>query len=266
MNRHMTFPPLPFSKIPLMPRFVFVFLLLFLLQPARADFAVGCSAYEAGKYKTALNEFQEVAKTQLSAELAYNIGCTYSKLSDPGNASLWFLRATLLNPRHRESLQNLRYLKRREGLLGFDASPLETAAKQVKPSHWMTAGYVSIWVVGLTLAVLTLFKPRPLWPLILILCLGTTAGIAAGLGWFTRAREIPSTALGVVIEEGITANNAPAENADTVISLPPGSQIRPLEKRGDWTYLEVPNEQSTRGWVKTSSIEKLWPYPAHLVE
>ena len=51
------------------------------------------------------------------------------------------------------------------------------------------------------------------------------------------------------------------------LDLPPGSQLRLLEKRGAWSYVEVPvsADEPTRGWVETSVVQPLWPWDEALL-
>ena len=52
----------------------------------------------------------------------------------------------------------------------------------------------------------------------------------------------------------------------TVIGLPPGSQVRTLEKRGPWFYVEIPGSpENLRGWVEAGAITPLWTWDESLV-
>ena len=42
-------------------------------------------------------------------------------------------------------------------------------------------------------------------------------------------------------------------NANSVLALPPGSEVKVLSTRGDWSYAGLPN--NLRGWIPTSSAE-----------
>ena len=41
---------------------------------------------------------------------------------------------------------------------------------------------------------------------------------------------------------------------------PPGSEVRVLGERGDWTYCELPGAR--RGWLSTRALEALRPAPS----
>ena len=49
------------------------------------------------------------------------------------------------------------------------------------------------------------------------------------------------------------ARLATADNANTVLALPPGSEIKILSTRGDWIYAALPNH--LHGWLPAKSAE-----------
>src|SRR6266446_1191908 len=60
-------------------------------------------------------------------------------------------------------------------------------------------------------------------------------------------------ALAIVTGMNVQARVATADNANSVLALPPGSEIRVLSNRGDWIYAALPN--NLRGWVPAKSAE-----------
>jgi hypothetical protein len=59
--------------------------------------------------------------------------------------------------------------------------------------------------------------------------------------------------LAVVTAPNLEARLATADNARSVLVLPPGSEIKVLSKRGDWVYAALPND--LRGWVPAGGAE-----------
>jgi hypothetical protein len=62
-------------------------------------------------------------------------------------------------------------------------------------------------------------------------------------------------ALAIVTGKDVEARLATADNASSVLALPPGSEIKVLSERGDWIYAALPNDQ--RGWIPAKSAEKV---------
>ncbi|MDQ2660118.1 MAG: hypothetical protein M3Y03_06830, partial [Verrucomicrobiota bacterium] len=57
----------------------------------------------------------------------------------------------------------------------------------------------------------------------------------------------------IVLAKSTDARLATADNAGTVLTLPPGSEIKILQTRGDWIYATLPND--LRGWIPAKSAE-----------
>ena len=249
-----------------MTRFVLLFLCL-LLPQAFADFNSACTAYEAGNYQKAQEEFSALTKQGISTELAYNLGCTETKLENLGQAALWFHRARLLNPQHKEAWQNLRYLTKRNGMAVFDTSTLDLYAKLLKPSTWQLAFWIALWTLILSVSILAFLRPKTIWPWVTLLCLAFVSIGLFATGWIARNLQTKPQDISILIAPTATkATNAPAETADTIIEISPGSQVLHLENRGDWTYVETPGDKQTRGWVRSKLLEPLWPFDPKLVD
>ena len=61
--------------------------------------------------------------------------------------------------------------------------------------------------------------------------------------------------LAIVTEKEVQARLATADTANSVLALPPGSEIKILSTRGDWVYAALPN--SLRGWIPAKSAEQV---------
>jgi hypothetical protein len=248
----------------------FVLCLLFSSFVKADEFANACAAYDAGKYPEALEKFEALAKNGLSAELAYNLGCTESKLSErvkkdeldthSGKAILWFQRATILDPFHRESQQNLRFLTRREGSLAFDNEGIDELLKRLPLSIWKTLLWSSVWLLAISVVGLVVLRPRLKWPWISSISLFTILTALIVGCTYLRSQQISPAAISVVTQNKVIAKNAPAETADDVMALYPGTQVLHLQTRGNFTYVQAPGNLATRGWVPNETLEKLWPY------
>ena len=64
----------------------------------------------------------------------------------------------------------------------------------------------------------------------------------------------------------VSAYTSATITSGNVIALPPGSQVRLLEKRGAWSYVEVPSgDEHVRGWVESATYTPLWPWDMQLL-
>ncbi len=72
--------------------------------------------------------------------------------------------------------------------------------------------------------------------------------------------------VGVVVLPDVQAYTAATVTSGSVIDLPPGSQVRMLERRGAWVYVEVPTDsEKLRGWVEVPALAPLWPWEPALL-
>ena len=109
------------------------------------------------------------------------------------------------------------------------------------------------------------------WPLVTLLSLSVAVLITSILGLAGKNRDkSPFTKLLISVpEKDAWARTAPAEAAQTVIELPPGSELVPIREEGYWTYCYIPGGEKyapLRGWVRTGTTVRLWPWEASLVE
>lgn len=234
-----------------------------------AIFSGAVTAYKAGEVETARREFLSIVEQgNLSAPLAHNLGNIEFRLGHPGQAALWYKRALALDPFRPETLQNLRTLSKQNGFLTFDS--LGVSLSHLKPRWFESAVILTGWAVGILIVWLVWSTPRPgrRWPLVVLLSVLAPALIGSIAVLVTVKRDpSPLTKRMIVADTATDAHAAPAEASSTIINLPPGSEIIPLETRGNWVYGMIPDDKDTeprRGWVRSVKLEPLWPYEAAL--
>jgi len=227
-------------------------------------------AFKAGDWDKAIGKFEAVTAApsgSISPELCHNLATAHFRAGNDANAALWMRRALALNPWLPEARQNLRFLANKSGFLSFERSFAERIPKRfLVPT--LTA---SAWATGLALLWLLWLTPTPgrRWPLTAIL--GTALPIfVASLVFLVLKKQAaaPVTACDVVTAKDASAFTAPAEASPTVISLPQGSEVLPIRTEGLWTYCAIPSssDQPLRGWVRSASLEKLWPWHQSLAD
>ena len=199
----------------------------------------------------------------LSPELFEIMGHTRYRQGDHGRAVLWYERALLFTPRVPEIRQNLRHLDDKVRFLAFrDASPLHTFGLLLQRNTWLIIASAGGWLLLIGAGIVIVSRPGA-WrngsiaALVigaLLLPLGATGAIVRPKGE-DRVKDI-----WVVTSTGAKAYTAASTTAGTVIDLPPGSQIRLLEKRGAWNYVEIPaTSENLRGWIESDTVTTLWP-------
>ena len=228
-------------------------------------FVNAVTAYKAGSYEAARKDFLAIVDSgKISAAVAHNLGNVEFRMGNPGQAALWYRRALAIQPFSPETLQNLRTIRRQTAFLSFD--PWLLSRSYLKRDWVINGTILAAWASGMMIVWLAWLTPAPgrRWPLITALAL-LLPGLAAGatLTWRIKTDPAPLVSRQVISGDETMAYTAPAEASSSVIALPAGSEVVPLETRGNWIYCMIPGDEAVplRGWVRQSELEPLWPWP-----
>lgn len=239
-------------------------------ESPKAKFAEVRQAFDKGSYKQAqyLGETldKELRKqNKVSPALFELMGHISYREGALGQATLWYQRAALFPPPVPEVRQNLQHIHNRTGNLEL---PSQGARSQLAAwfsrQQWLQLSVLSAWVVVLSLAA-CVFLTRSATLRACLLTLGVLSALAGGLGllgWLSHPSFDSIKDIAVVTGPEIHAYTAASSTSGEVIKLPPGSEVRQLESRGAWTYVQIPSDDGGddhRGWVTTTSLSPLWP-------
>lgn len=218
-------------------------------------FAKGNEAYAAGDFRSAIDRYESVLGVgETSAAVFYNLANAYYRAGDFGRAILNYERALALEPFHPEAQTNLRLARDKARALELRQTLAERAASWFTLSTYSIAAAVSFWIAAFALAGRLLAQKRlAAASAIFALALITFAACVAAL--YTHESGKSGRALAIVTANKIDARLATADNAGTVLALPPGSEIKILSTRGDWVYAQLPNE--LRGWIPAQAAERV---------
>ncbi len=220
----------------------------------------GNALYEDGKYAQAIRVYlKSIENEKFSEELFYNLGNAYFKQENYGNAALWYRRALIFSPRMPEPRQNLRTLKNRVGLLDFESRGIEKSISRFHDSELVSLLTVGIWLSLLSLAAARFTKALRPWRILLIIstCLFASLAAASFFALNIYRSRIAVDQRAVITAADAVAQSSPVPDANTVIELPPGSEVRIVNNSGPWQYIDIPGE--LRGWIRSEAVTPLWP-------
>jgi hypothetical protein len=227
------------------------------IAPAQTttQFVKANQEFAAGDFDAAARDYEELVRSgQDAPNLFYNLGNSYFRKKDFGRAVLNYERALALDPRHPEAQANLRIARDEARALELiPAKPERVLAVVTQNQYTMTAA-IAFWVFafGLVLLIFTARRRRGLAALsILSLAVFAFAAFAA----WEREHGKHGAGLAVVTAENADARLATADTANRVLTLPAGSEIQILSRRGDWIYAALPND--LRGWLPAKSVEQV---------
>ena len=199
-------------------------------------------------------EDQALQSGEATAALFYNLGNAWFRAGDFGRAILNYERALALEPQHPEADANRRLAHDKARALDLPMNWWDRLTARAAPKHYTIAAAIGFWVAAFALAALLMSRRRSAKLVgALVVSLIVLAVSAAALYSLETGRK--GNAVAVVVAPKIEARLATADNARTVLILPPGSKIKILSTRGDWIYAALPND--LRGWIPAQSAERV---------
>jgi tetratricopeptide (TPR) repeat protein len=220
-----------------------------------ADFAKATQEYAQGHFTEAITDYEALARAgQWSANLFYDLGNAYFRTGDFGRAILNYERALALEGRHPEAAANLQIARDEARALELQQSWPERYLQFASVNHYSIAAAIGFWLAAFAIVTLIFARRRSATLVtMLIFCLLLCAVSIYAV--YALERGSKGYALAIVTGKDVQARLATADTANSVLALPPGSEIKILSTRGDWIYAALPN--SSRGWIPAKDAEQV---------
>ena len=222
---------------------------------ANAEFMKANQDYAQGHFKEAITGYEKLAQAgQWSANLFYDLGNSYFRTGDFGRAILNYERALALEPHHPEASANLQIARDEARALELQQTAAERYLHVASVNQYCIVAAIVFWL-ALLVILLRIFARRKSATLIaaFLFCLLICAGAIYAV--YTLERGSKGAALAIVTGRNVQARLATADTANSVLALPPGSEIKILSTRGDWVYAALPN--TLRGWIPAKDAERV---------
>jgi tetratricopeptide (TPR) repeat protein len=220
---------------------------------AQTDFDKANQEYAQGHFKEAIAGYETLVRSgPLSANLFYDLGNAYFRTGDFGRAILSYERALALEQHHPEAAANLQIARDEARALEMQQSWPERYLQFANVNQYSATAAVGFWA-GAFCIVGLIFTRRRSARVIALLILSLSVFALAIFAIYEIDHGSKGGALAVVIGSEVQARLATADTANSVLALPPGSEIKILSTRGDWVYAALPN--NLRGWIPAKSAE-----------
>jgi len=218
-----------------------------------SDFAKANQDYAHGNFKEAISGYETlVGSGQWSANLFYDLGNAYFRTGDFGRAILNYERALALERHHPEATANLQIARDEAHSLEMQQSSPERYLQFASSNQYSIAAAVAFWV-GVFCIVRQIFGRRRSAATIALSILSLFIFAIAILAIYELDHGSKGRALAIVTGKDVQARLATADTANSVLALPPGSEVKILSTRGNWVYAVLPN--NLRGWIPAKSTE-----------
>jgi tetratricopeptide (TPR) repeat protein len=218
-----------------------------------AQFAKANQEFAAGDFKAATADYEELVRGgKDSANLFYNLGNAYFRQKDLGRAILNYNRALALDPRHPEAQANLRIARDESRALELTPGQSERWLVLANANQYAITATVAFWLGAFALANFIFNRRRATLALSILWMSIFALAMFAG---YQLEHSKKGSRLAVVTATNVDARLATADTANRVLTLPAGSEIQILSRRGDWIYAALPN--NLRGWMPANSAEQV---------
>lgn len=239
---------------------------------AEDAFQHGNTLYESGRYADAAAAYQRALTTAdksrgaaVGVNLFYNLGNAWFRAGEPGRAVLNYERALRLQPSHPETAANLAFVRRQLGLPATRSPNSGWGRYALAWSPWLLAAGGWSLAGGGCLALLAgrgIAGERTRRVAgIVAFAVGLPLLVAGALTFWLADRRSVDPARGILVgADGVEARYAPADTATVETTLPTGGEVRILQERDAWDYVELPG--GTRAWIASAQVEKVALAPA----
>ena len=163
-------------------------------------------------------------------------------------------RALALERHHPEATANLQIARDEAHALEIQPSSLERYLQFANINQYSVAAATAFWLAIFAMFALILKRRRSARAIAVSICCLLVL-VVAMYAIFTLERGTKGQALAVVTGNDVQARLATADTANSVLALPPGSEIKILSTRGDWIYAALPN--NLRGWIPAKNAERV---------
>ena len=218
-------------------------------------FAKANQEYSEGHFQKAIDGYENLIRSgQWSANLFYDLGNAWFRLGNFGEAILNYERALAVDPHHPEAAANLVLVRDEGRALELKRNGIERYIEAGTSAQYSIAASIAFWFVLFGAARL-FFLHRRSAALVSLIIFSTIVFAGAVLALYSLETSNRGRALAIVTGKNIEARLATADNANSVLSLPPGSEIEVLSQRGDWLYAALPND--LRGWIPANAAQRV---------
>jgi len=222
---------------------------------AQTDFDKANEEYAQGHFKEAISGYETLVRAgQWSANLFYDLGNAYFRTGEFGRAILNYERALALERHHPEATANLQITRDEAHALELQQSWPERHLQFGSVNQYCIAAAIAFWLAAFAIAML-IFARRRSATLIVTLMFFLLVSAVAICAVYALERGSKGSALAIVTGKNVQARLATADSANSVLALPPGSEVKILSTRGDWIYAALPN--TLRGWIPAKDAQQV---------
>lgn len=232
-------------------------------QSADSLFVKANKEYSAGNYDSAVAIYKQISDSgYVAADLFFNLGNSYFKLSQIAPAILNYERALLLSPQNDDIRFNLEMVRtftvdRIEPLPEFILKTWYKAFRNLfTPTYWV---YISILFFVFSLLLITFFwfshvrlvkRLSFSFALVFLLLTIATAVFAA-----QENVKLTSRSEAIVMNPVVAVKSSPGETGKDIFILHSGTKVLITKTIGEWEEIKIAD--GNKGWIRKADVERI---------
>jgi len=246
-----------------MKKIIYIFSILFiiplLLCAKEYDLTAANSAYQEQNYQIAKEEYMKLVNEDVeNYELFYNLGNTYFKLNDLGNARLYYEKAAKFEPLNQELNENITMLmaniKDKEEV---ERSFIETLLRKIYYTfsiNLLGVFAVIFFILMMAFIVFLIMSRSAVLKRIVKVFLVIFAVIffLVTVTEVMRIRDFYADNNAVILDEVVIAYSGPNEDFPQVFTIHEGLKVSIERFDNEWVLIKLPSGNG--GWVLTSAL------------
>ena len=225
--------------------------------------ALGDEAYGKGNYQQAINDYEQLLKNGVSAEVYYNLGNAYYRSENITKAIINYERALLLSPGDEDIRFNLQLARSKtidkitpESEMFF-VTWYRSLVNMTSVDGWAYIALVSL-LAALCLALVYLFASK-VW----LRKIGFFAGIlmvvlfiVSNIFAYHQRRILDNRTSAIVIAPSVNVKTTPEAAAKDAFLIHEGTKVEITDdSMNDWKCIHLANGKE--GWVSTKVLERI---------
>lgn len=220
-------------------------------------FARATRDYDEGNYGPAREAFQQLVDAgSRNPAVFLNLGHADYRLGRNVEAAINYRRALALDPSDAAARRSLEHVLAKLGIPGPGLGFAEIVGQYVPFDLLATTGSLLLWGGVLSAAFAIFSTPVRLGLIAAGVAIALAGATAVAVAWVGDAR-VSLAHKSIVVGAKAEARSAPADNAQKLAVLPPGSEVALVAARGEWSLVRLPI--GVEGWVKSDDLETLVP-------
>lgn len=216
----------------------------------------GNSAYEQQNYELALDLYDSIERQNIfSNELYLNLGNTYFRLNQLGNAILYYEKALKLNPKDEDILHNLSFCN---GLITDKVEDIKSSPVNdllFKNGNQNVYAYIVCILLFLLFALILIYTLQTYNKKVFLssTTIITMLSIVFLLLALQQEKVLNNTNEGIIITSVANIKIEPKTNSNDAFVLHEGSKVEIIEIQNNWTKIMF--DKKNIGWIKNSKFE-----------